>query len=629
MEIRKIIEKIEKVKVAVYGDFCLDAYWFLDPKGSEVSVETGLRGDSVNSCNHMLGGASNIVANLAAMNPRNIKVVGAIGDDIFGKEINRQFIDLGVDIKFLTVQKDNFNTCTYVKIYLHDKELPRIDFGFNNIRTLETDKIILAGIEEALSSCDVFIFNQQILGSITNYSFIKAVNELFKRYSNKIIISDTRHYGKQINHIIRKINEFEAAESADIKIKPEENIHLKDLKKYGRKMYDMFKKPVFITRGPKGMLVIDLKGFHQVPGINLMKKLDPVGAGDTVISALALCLGCGENPRVAADFANLSAAVVVQKLFKAAIVSPGEIIAISKDIDYIYQPELAEDERKAKFFNTSEIEICYSKKSIPLKKIKYAVFDNDGTISTLRQGWETVMEKTMMKSIMGEKYLTVDKNIFNKVKQRISSYIESSTGIQTILQMEALVYMVKEFSIVPEGKILDKFGYKEIYNLELMKTVNKRITKFRKGELNINDLTIKGSINFLEALREKGVKLYLASGTDYEDTLNEAKILGYNDFFDGGIYGALRDISRYSKKILINKIINENNLMGSELAVFGDGPVEIRECRKKEGLAVGISSDEVRRYGSDPKKRTRLIKAGAHLVIPDFSQLSEILSFLF
>ena len=74
--------------------------------------------------------------------------------------------------------------------------------------------------------------------------------------------------------------------------------------------------------------------------------------------------------------------------------------------------------------------------------------------------------------------------------------------------------------------------------------------------------------------------------------------------------------------------MSENNLHGSELAVFGDGPVEIRECRKREGIAVGIASDEIRRHGLDLEKRTRLIKAGAHLVVPDFSQFDKLTTLL-
>jgi hypothetical protein len=74
--------------------------------------------------------------------------------------------------------------------------------------------------------------------------------------------------------------------------------------------------------------------------------------------------------------------------------------------------------------------------------------------------------------------------------------------------------------------------------------------------------------------------------------------------------------------------MNENDLDGSRLAVFGDGPVELRESRRRNGAAIGIASDEVRRYGLHPDKRTRLIKAGAHLVLPDFSQGARLLALM-
>ncbi|MCK5173985.1 MAG: HAD family hydrolase, partial [Planctomycetes bacterium] len=148
------------------------------------------------------------------------------------------------------------------------------------------------------------------------------------------------------------------------------------------------------------------------------------------------------------------------------------------------------------------------------------------------------------------------------------------------------------------------------------------------GQLNESDYTIKGAIGFLKALRDSSIKLYLASGTDRNDVISEAEVLGYAGIFDGGIYGSVGDISKYSKKMVIEKIMTENHLAGSELAVFGDGPVEIRECRKRQGIAVGLASDEIRRHGLNEDKRSRLIKAGAQIIIPDFSQSNKLLKIL-
>ena len=625
--ISEIIARIKNVKVAVYGDFCIDAYWLLDPAGSEVSVETGLQAQSVARHYYSLGGASNVVANIAALEPATIQVIGVIGDDIFGRELVRQFKELGVDTSYLVVQKENFDTVAFGKPYLEGKELPRMDFGFFNKRTESTDRELLEGIKNALKTADALIVNQQVPGSITNESFIDAANELFKKFSDKAVLLDSRHYGRKFKNIYRKTNDLEAAQLNNVEVKLDDILTLADVKKYAENLYRQFNKPVFLTRGSRGIITVDDNGYHEVPGIQLLKKLDIVGAGDTVTSALALCLGAGVSPTEAAEFANIAAAVTVQKLFQTGTASGPEILEIGKDADYIYQPELATDRRKARYLDDTEIELCWE--SIPQARIRHAVFDHDGTVSTLRQGWEQVMAPVMVRAILGDKYKTADETLYHQVRNRVLDYIDKSTGIQTIVQMEALVEMVREFGLVPADKIRDKFGYKEIYNDALMELVNKRIEKFKRGELDIYDYTIKGALEFLKALRERDIKLYLASGTDCEDVVAESKALGYAELFDGGIYGSVGDVAKYSKKMVIEKIMTENNLQGPELAVFGDGPVEIRECRKREGIAVGIATDEIRRHGLNLEKRARLVKAGAHIIVPDFSQRDQLMRLLF
>lgn len=627
-KIKDILEKIKNVKIAVYGDMCLDAYWLMEPSGSEVSVETGLKCDAVKVQSYTLGGAANIVANVSALKASRIYAIGVIGDDIFGREILRQFKEINIDITYLVVAGKNYSTVTYCKRYLDSKEIPRIDFGFYNKKTKKIEDSLIEGIKFALSSCDVLIFNQQIFGSLSNY-FIEQINKLFERFDNKIVILDSRHYGNKIKNTYLKINALEAALLNNMKIKRYDEIDLEMIKKIGNNLYNLYKKPVFITRGERGIAVFDSKGFYEVHGIHLCKKLDRTGAGDTVISSLALCLAIRENPRVSAEFANFAASVTVQKLFQTGTASPEEIIQIAKNPDYIFQPELAEDYRRAKYVNNTEIELCYPLGLIPFGKIKYAVFDHDGTISTLREGWEKAMEQVMIRSILGDKYNSVSEKTFIEIQNYVKNYIDNSTGMLTLIQMEALVEMVKYFGYVPKNKILDSYGYKKIYNAEIMKFVNYRIAKIKAGELNCKDFIIKGAINFLNSLKNKGVRLYLVSGTDYEDTLNEAEILGYSKLFDGGIFGALQDISKFSKRMVIEKIITDFNIRGPELVIFGDGPVELREARRVGGIAVGVASDEKRNYGLDYIKRTRLIKGGAHIIIPDYTQFNKVLELLF
>jgi hypothetical protein len=80
--------------------------------------------------------------------------------------------------------------------------------------------------------------------------------------------------------------------------------------------------------------------------------------------------------------------------------------------------------------------------------------------------------------------------------------------------------------------------------------------------------------------------------------------------------------------MVLDRIIREHELSGPEFITFGDGPVEIRETHKRGGITVGVASDEVRRFGLNPAKRSRLIRAGADVIVPDYSQLDMLLELL-
>jgi len=627
--VKDILEKIKSSKVAVYGDFCVDAYWIMDPRGSEVSIETGLHAEAVSRHYYTPGGAANIVANLSALNPAKIKAIAVIGDDIYGRELTSQLNALGADTSSLVIQKENFQTYTYLKKYRGDVEDPRNDFGVYNERSVETDTRILKNIRDALLEYDVLIFNQQVQGSLNNESFIERANALFDEFKDKITLVDSRHYNEKFSNIYRKTNEIEIAALCGQSVNPSETIPFTDIRKYGTEVFGQTNKPVIVTCGSRGVIVFDHEGIHEIPGIQLTSKLDTVGAGDTGISAIALCLAAGISPAEAAAFGNFASAVTVQKLFTTGTATAQEILDISKDPNFVYNADLAENVRSAEYLQDSEIELCDREVLDRLGEIKHVVFDHDGTISTLRQGWEEIMEPVMIKSILGDKYDTIDQASYNEVVKQVKEYINKTTGIQTIFQMEGLVKMVDEFGFVSKDKILDKFECKKIYNEALMEMVNKRLQKLKVGELDAFDFMLKGAFKFLTELKKRGVTMYLASGTDVEDVINEANLLGYADMFDGGIYGAMRDVTKFSKKMVMEKIIKENELEGNELAVFGDGPVEIREGRRFGGIAIGITSNEIRRYGMDIEKRSRLVKAGAQLLISDFSQYSKLIALLF
>lgn len=92
-------------------------------------------------------------------------------------------------------------------------------------------------------------------------------------------------------------------------------------------------------------------------------------------------------------------------------------------------------------------------------KIKVALFDFDGTISTLRHGWEEIMEPLMLEMLAGE--TQVDREILKEVRE----YIDQSTGIQTYYQMKWLSETIKKYGRNP-GASEDPWWYKEEYLLK-------------------------------------------------------------------------------------------------------------------------------------------------------------------
>jgi hypothetical protein len=195
---------------------------------------------------------------------------------------------------------------------------------------------------------------------------------------------------------------------------------------------------------------------------------------------LAATLGCCDDVEMAARLANLAASITVRKLHTTGTATPAELREIGPSADYVFEPELAESPRLARFLPDTEIEVIREK---PVTTIRHAIFDHDGTLSTLRQGWEKIMEPMMLQAILGERLKTIPTDIFHRIEADVRAFIDATTGIQTLAQMKGMIGLVREYGYVPEAQILDEHGYKAIYNRELLKMVNLRVQKIERGEL--------------------------------------------------------------------------------------------------------------------------------------------------
>jgi phosphoglycolate phosphatase len=267
--------------------------------------------------------------------------------------------------------------------------------------------------------------------------------------------------------------------------------------------------------------------------------------------------------------------------------------------------------------NQFSIELINS--DIPRGKIGFAIFDFDGTISLIREGWQDIMIPMMVEVLMA----TPEHESIEEIQQIVRTYVANTTGKQTIYQMIRLGEEVKKRGGIPQ----DPLEYKEKYHHLLMGRIIERLRGLREGRIAPNEMAVPGSLTALHQITQAGVICFLASGTDEKYVLDEASLLGITSFFEG-IYGAQDNYENFSKRMVIQNIIKENQLNGPELVAFGDGYVEIEDTKTVGGIAIGLATDETNRTGIDPWKRERLIASGADVIMPDFIPFPELWQYL-
>lgn len=252
--------------------------------------------------------------------------------------------------------------------------------------------------------------------------------------------------------------------------------------------------------------------------------------------------------------------------------------------------------------------------------IRFAVFDFDGTLSLIREGWQQIMIPMMVEILQS----TGTDESRDALTELVRLFVTDLTGKQTIYQMIRLAEEVEQRG----GQAEDPLVYKNMYHDRLMQQIIHRLDGLRRGKISPVEYVVPGSFEVLKLMQKHNVRCYLASGTDEKYVLDEASLLGMDGYFEK-LYGAQDDYKNFSKRKVIQQIIAENNLHGDEVVAFGDGYVEIEEMKAVGGLAVGLATNEATRSGIDEWKRSRLVAAGADVILPDFSDCPALEPLLF
>lgn len=252
---------------------------------------------------------------------------------------------------------------------------------------------------------------------------------------------------------------------------------------------------------------------------------------------------------------------------------------------------------------------------------RVALFDFDGTLSLIRSGWVDVMVPMMVEILLDLHTGESEQELTSMVQE----FVWRLTGKETIYQMIEFAEHVSQRG----GYAMDPLAYKQMYLDRLWGKISGRVESLRSGKASPEDYLVPGARELLERLKDAGLRMYLASGTDEIYMKEEARLLDVSRYFAGGVYGALEDYKSFSKKILIQRILSQTDVRGPEIVGFGDGYVEIEEVKLVGGTAVGVATQEPECRVVDDWKRQRLIGVGADFIVPNFLGHAELVDALF
>lgn len=258
---------------------------------------------------------------------------------------------------------------------------------------------------------------------------------------------------------------------------------------------------------------------------------------------------------------------------------------------------------------------------VSAKNARVVLFDFDGTISLIRAGWMDVMVPMMVQILQDLRTGETEQEL----RAIVEEFVGRLTGKQTMYQMIELADNVKARG----GNPADPLEYKKMYLDRLHEKIRHRLEELESGAASPEKYLVPGARALLEALKDRGLKMYLASGTDQIYMRKEARLLDVDRYFDGGVFGALDDYKSFSKKILIRQVISSAECKGDEFLGFGDGYVEIENVKEVGGVAVGVATAEPECRAVDEWKRERLAGVGADFIIPNFLCHRELLAALF
>jgi D-glycero-beta-D-manno-heptose-7-phosphate kinase len=311
---RRLVEAIQRFRqcrVLVVGDLILDV--FIWGKVSRISPEAPVPVVEVAEETHLLGGAANVVGNLAALGSK-VSITGIIGDDHSGSALYGLLQHLAIPTRGLFTESDRPTTIK-TRIIAHHQQVVRFDRESRKPPSAQAQAAILGYIRESLGSIDGVIVSDYGKGVISE-DLMDGLRALLAGRALPLIV-DPKVQNMELYRQVTMItpNNQEASLMSGIPIQD-----LDSLLAAGQRLLEWFQcQMVLITRGEAGMTLFQQNcAVMHIPTV-ARRVFDVTGAGDTVISTIALAMLAGLAPSEAAVLANIAAGIVVGEIGTATV----------------------------------------------------------------------------------------------------------------------------------------------------------------------------------------------------------------------------------------------------------------------------------------------------------------------
>jgi D-glycero-beta-D-manno-heptose-7-phosphate kinase len=325
-KIDNILRKSSGKKICIIGDIMLDRYMLGDV--TRISPEAPVQVFDIKKTEPKLGGAANVSLNIKSLDSEPF-LIGVIGKDIEGSVLKQVMIEQGQETGGL-IEIENRPTTCKTRVIASAHHLLRIDSESKKEISKDIEKSIMNMLESNAKKIDIIILQDYNKGVLTK-SLIKKIIEFANKNNIKYLVDPKfENFFEFKNAYVFKPNRKELEDALGKKAKSDE-----ELVKICKDLINRIKcKYLVLTLGEQGMRVFNLdKGKLDIHSVKTIarKVSDVSGAGDTVISTLAVALAGGADIIEAVEIANIAAGIVVEEVGIVPVVKDILIKQIKKN----------------------------------------------------------------------------------------------------------------------------------------------------------------------------------------------------------------------------------------------------------------------------------------------------------